>query len=172
MEKKKRNDLAFKLKCIRAYEEKGLGYKTISTLYSVNPSQVKLWHSFYKRYGIQGIEKRDYRSYSYAFKLKVIMYLKRNPISLIEACVKFNISRESVIIAWQKAFNANGPDGLISKPKGRKVIMENSSKKQSSKASKPLTREELLEENEYLRTEIAFLKKLRALAQNGKKPKP
>jgi hypothetical protein len=33
-------------------------------------------------------------------------------------------------------------------------------------------RQELLEENEYLRTEIAFLKKLRALAQNGKKPKP
>lgn len=172
MEKKKKNDLAFKLKCIRAYEEKGLGYKAIGNLYSVNHSQVRLWHLFYQRYGIQGIEKRAHSSYSSSFKLKVVKHLQTNPVSLVEACVKFNISRESVIIAWQKAYNTNGPDGLISKPKGRKVIMENSSKKQSSKGSKPLTREELLEENEYLRTEIAFLKKLRALAQNGKKPKP
>ena len=139
----------------------------------MNPSQIQLWYSFYQCYGVQGIEQRTYTSYSTSFKLKVIKYLKSNLISLKDACVKFNISRESVIISWQRAYAQNGAKGLISQPKGRKVIMENSNKKRSAKESKPLTREEeLLQENEYLRTELAFLKKLRALAQNGKKPKP
>jgi transposase len=173
MSKKKKNDLAFKLECIRAYDEQGLGFKAIGKLYDVNPSQIQLWYSFYQCYGVQGIEQRTYTSYSTSFKLKVIKYLKSNLISLKDACVKFNISRESVIISWQRAYAQNGAEGLISQPKGRKVIMENSNKKRSAKESKPLTREEeLLQENEYLRTELAFLKKLRALAQNGKKPKP
>jgi transposase len=169
MSKKKKNDLAFKLKCIKAYDEQGLGFKVIGKLYDVNPSQIQLWHSFYQCYGVKGIEQRTYTSYSTAFKLKVVQYLQSNLISLKDACVKFNISRESVIISWQRAYAQNGADGLISQPKGRKVIMKN----RSTKESKPLTREEeLLQENEYLRTELAFLKKLRALAQNGKKPKP
>ena len=173
MSKKKKNDLAFKLKCIRVYDEQGLGFKTIGKLYDVNPSQIKLWYSFYQRYGVQGIEQRTYTSYSTSFKLEVVKYLETNIISLKDACVKFNISRESVIISWQRAYAQNGVEGLISQPKGRKVIMENSKKNRSTKESKPLTREEeLLQENEYLRTELAFLKKLRALAQNGKKPKP
>jgi len=155
------------------YDEQGLSFKAIGKLYGVNPSQIQLWHAFYQRYGIQGIEQRTYTSYSTAFKLKVVKYLQTNLISLKDACVKFNISRESVIISWQRAYAQTGAEGLISKPKGRKVYMEHPKKKRSTKESKPLTREEeLLQENEYLRTELAFLKKLRALAQNGKKPKP
>jgi transposase len=46
-------------------------------------------------------------------------------------------------------------------------------KRKPKKSSKPLTKEEeLLLENEYLKAENELLKKLQALVQASKKPKP
>jgi transposase len=45
-------------------------------------------------------------------------------------------------------------------------------KRKKRKSDKPLTREELLKENERLRCENELLKKLQALIQARKNPKP
>ncbi|MDN3707981.1 hypothetical protein QW060_12760 [Myroides ceti] len=93
-----------------------------------------------------------------------------------EACLFFNIPNDGVIINWQRKFKAQGSAGLQHKPKGRPKSM--TYKRAKKKSTKPLTREEeLLLENESLRMQVDYLKKLQALiqaeeAKQNKKHKP
>jgi transposase len=99
--------------------------------------------------------------------------IDKENLSLSSACVRFNISSESVIISWRKSYELNGQAGLIAKSKGRPKKMKQPIKRKAIKTTKPLTREEeLLIENEYLKAENELLKKLQALVQTNKKQKP
>jgi transposase len=173
MSQRKKYTLAFKLQCIEAHLKLGLSDKAIGRRFGVEYSNVRFWRAFYLEYGIEGLKKKVYTSYTPEFKISVLKTIETEYLSLVQACVKFNIGSTSVIISWRRAFKENGLQGLECKTKGRKPNMENPNKRKAPKSTKPLTREEeLLQENEYLRTEVAFLKKLRALAQKDKKHKP
>ena len=88
------------------------------------------------------------------------------------AGVRFNIPNISMILKWKKDFANFGLEGLESKPKGKPKSMSNF-KRKKRKSDKPLTREEeLLKENERLRCENELLKKLQALIQARRNPKP
>ncbi|MBY8963091.1 hypothetical protein KJK34_10040 [Flavobacterium sp. D11R37] len=90
--------------------------------------------------------------------------IDKKSLSLSEACLFFNIPNDSVIVNWQKQFQEQGFSGLEDKPKGRPRSMNY--KRAKKKPTKPLTREEeLLLENESLRMQVDYLKKLQALIQ-------
>jgi len=77
----------------------------------------------------------------------------------------FNIPSESTILKWKKDFANFGIEAPHSKAKGRGKSTSNL-KRKKHKSDKPLTREEeLLLENEALRCELEYLKKLKALIQ-------
>ena len=126
----------------------------------------------YKRNEPQQKSKAN-RHYDVSFKLSVLKTVEEEHLSLREACARFNISSDSMIIKWRKAYESEGLFGLIAKPKGRPPNMKLPIKRKAKAPSRPLTREEeLLKENEYLRAENELLKKLQALAQTNKKQKP
>jgi transposase len=134
-------------------------------LKGLNESNIRKWVGFYNQYGKTGLLPRKNQNYSTDFKLKVLKSINDDYLSLSEACLKFNITSESVIIKWQKDFTTFGVDGLQPKPKGRPKSMSDY-KRKKRKTDKPLTREEeLLLENERLRCENALLKKFQALIQ-------
>jgi len=71
------------------------------------------------------------------------------------------------LLTWHKAYIESGIEGLQSRKKGRKPSMSektDTTKKDDSEK----TREELLEELQYLRAENEYLKKLDALVQKRK----
>mgnify|MGYP003637316196 FL=1 len=112
------------------------------------------------------------KKYSLEFKHQVLESIKKDALSLSQACMKFNIPTKSVIIGWQRKYKDLGVMGLSDKPKGKPGIPLKRARK---KSNKPLTREEeLLLENESLRAELDLLKKLEALiqAEQNKKLKP
>lgn len=119
---------------------------------------------------------RKNQYYSSDFKLKVIRVIDEKSLSLSQACLFFNIPNDGVILNWQKKFKERGLSGLEHKPKGRPKSM--TYKRAKKKSTKPLTREEeLLLENESLRMQVDYLKKLQALIQaeeagQNKKLKP
>lgn len=82
----------------------------------------------------------------------------------------FDISSPALISHWHKAYRLEGISGLISKPKGRTVM---SKPFITDKLNDEKSLAELKRENEYLRAEVAYLKKLDALLkaeeQAGKK---
>ena len=175
MERKVKYDYAFKLECVELVLASHYSCESVSKEKGANKSNIRKWVGFYKRYGKTGLLPRKNQNYSADFKLKVLKSLDNNYLSLSEACLKFNITSESVIIKWQRDFANFGIDGLAQKPKGRPKSMNNF-KRKKHKSDKPLTREEeLLKEIESLRCENALLKKLQALIQaeeNTKKRKP
>ena len=90
----------------------------------------------------------------------------------METGIKFNIPNISIISKWKKDFANFGIEALQPKPKGRPISMSDY-KRKKTKSDKPLTREEeLLKENERLRCENELLKKLQALIQARRNPKP
>ena len=165
MERKVKYDYAFKLECVELVLKKHYSCELVSKQKGPNKSNINKWVKFYKQYGRTGLLPKKNQNYSTDFKLKVLKSIDDDYLSLSEACLKFNVTSESVIIKWQKDFITFGIAGLQPKPKGRPKSMSDY-KRKKRKTDKPLTREEeLLLENERLRCENALLKKLQALIQ-------
>ncbi|MGP4828363.1 helix-turn-helix domain-containing protein, partial [Psychrobacter sp. T6-4] len=78
-------------------------------------------------------------------------------LSHSETALKFNISSPSLISHWYKAYRLHGMSGLTSKYKGSTMAPPITDKPDDEK-----TLAELKRENEYLRAENAYLKKLDA----------
>lgn len=164
----------FRVRLVEAVLKGKRSFTEVAREHGVDKAKLRLWAGFYEKYGKAGLRRRQgKRRYDAAFKLGVLQTIEKELISLRAACVRFNITSDSVIINWQKAYELQGQAGLIVKPKGRRPKMKQPIKRKPRKPNKPLTREEeLLRENEYLRAENELLKKLQALVQTNKKQKP
>ncbi|MFA6152118.1 MAG: helix-turn-helix domain-containing protein [Chitinophagaceae bacterium] len=170
---RRKYNFEFRLRCVEAVLKGENSLKVISKENGIEHSNLRLWVMFYEAYGEAGLKSRANRHYDVSFKLTVLKIIEEEHLSLREACVRFNIATDSVIIKWRKAYESEGHSGLIAKPKGRSSNMKLPIKRKAKVPSRPLTREEeLLKENEYLRAENELLKKLQALAQTKKKQKP
>jgi transposase len=170
---RRKYDYEFRLRCVEAVLKGEGSVNSVSKENGTNESELRLWLKFFDAYGEPGLKSRANRHYDASFKLTVLKTIEEEHLSLREACARFNVASESVIIKWRKAYEPEGHSGLISKPKGRPPNMKLPIKRKAKAPSRPLTRvEELLKENEYLRAENELLKKLQALAQTNKKQKP
>lgn len=159
MYKRSKYDYGFRLQCVECVLKNGQSVSEVAHKNGFNKSNLRLWISFYEKYGKDDLKPRTRKSYERSFKLLVLSTITKECLSLREACVRFNIPSELVIINWQRMHELNGEQGLIAKPKGRPRKMKPSKKNKSKKFTKPLTREqELLLENKLLRAENELLK--------------
>ena len=126
-----------------------------------SPTPIMEWKRKYKNYGIEGLIKQQKSSYSGEFKQSVIEYMHINHLSATETAVKFRINTNSVL-KWERIYYEEGPQALYEERRGRKKNM--SSKPKKKKLNKEVE-EDLIAENQRLRMEIEYLKKLNALVQ-------
>ena len=163
--------LEFKVSCVEKIKKNDLSIHSLAQEVGLDATVVRKWKRFYDLYGIEGLQRRSNRRYDVKFKLRVLETIKAQDLSLKQAAARFNIAAESSITNWRSAYEKSGILGLQNKPKGRPAIMSDYQRKKK-KSGKPLTREEeLLLENERLRAEIDFLKKLDALSLKKNKQK-
>jgi transposase-like protein len=87
-------------------------------------------------------------------------------LSQSQTALTFNISSPALISHWHKAYRLHGLSGLTTKPKGRVAM---SKPFITDKPDDEKTLAELKRENEYLRAEVAYLKKLDALLKEKEK---
>ena len=149
---------------IEAYLKGEGGYNAIARKFHIpNHSQVEKWVKMYKEVGEQALTRKNgHTPYTIQFKLDVIHYYLTSGDSLTIVASKYGLSDPSLISSWRKVLSEEGVNGL-SKPKGRPPM----SPKPKKKIEKNLTREQkLAHENELLRAELAFIKKLRGLRMN------
>ena len=172
MERKVKYDYTFKLECVELVLQKHYSEGYVSKLKQIPRWNIRKWVSFYKTYGEIALLPRVSQNYSKEFKFKVLKVIEKESLSLMAAGVRFNIPNISMILKWKKDFANFGVEGLKPKQRGRPIAMSDY-KRKKRKSDKPLTREEeLLKENERLRCENALLKKLDALIQARRNPKP
>ena len=165
-----RYDLDFKMQVIAYYRQGHTGPAT-SEKFKVDSKLVQKWVKQYQSGGIDAIEPKTSKAkYSSGFKYKVITTMLTQGLSQSEVALTFNISSPALISHWHKAYRQQGMSGLITKPKGRAAMTKPFI---TSKPDDEKTLAELKRENEYLRAEVAYLKKLDALLkaeeQAGKK---
>ena len=102
-----------------------------------------------------------FRKHSPEFKLSVIMDMRENHLGLNETERKYNISH-SVIAKWERIFLEEGAEGLMKERRGRACKAGGTRKGRPPKLDKKVE-EDLIAENQRLRMENEYLKKLSAL---------
>lgn len=168
MSRKIKHSKEFKLRAVKSVLTDNLSIIKVSDKLGLNKSDLKKWVKYYQEYGVQGLTPKTTNTlYSGDLKLRVIRSIEQKGLSFREASLKYNIPSHSTVCKWYSIYSAKGLKGLCEERRGRTQSMKYKPKKPTSK---PLTREEeLLQENESLRAELALLKKLHALAQAKEK---
>ena len=119
------------------------------------------------------------KRYSTEFKLGVIMDMREHRLGYRETARKYNLtvtsesSAANMVQRWERIFLEEGAEGLMKERRGRACKASGSNKGRPPKLDRKVE-EDLIAENQRLRMEIEYLKKLSALVlaeeqKNGKK---
>lgn len=159
MQKNRKHNFDFRLRIVEEVLKGRYSITRISQREKISSSLVKRWVGFYRKFGMSGLQPSS-RRYSGNFRLEVVQTLKAESLSLLQACLRFNVPNEATVLGWVRIYDFRGSEGLMAIRKGKPITMPR-------KPKKPLTREEqLLEELADLKAENAYLKKLQALIQS------
>jgi transposase len=160
----------FKRTIVLEYLSGERGYTAVGYKYSLDRSTVRKWVASYRQHGDAGLASKHER-YSAKFKLSVLERIQREALSYRQAAAFFGLrGGTGVITAWERRYHEGGLPALEPRPRGQPNRMMNSGFP-TPKSGPPIdTRsvEDLRKENEYLRAEVAYLKKLNALVQAKK----
>ena len=152
----------FKLEVVKYYFENNVGYRIVSSHFGVSRSLVLRWIRKYKENGYTGLIKNQKSSYSGDLKKYVVEYMHNNHLSANEAAIQFNLAGDYIVNKWERIYYEEGPQALYKERRGRSKKMSSKSKKK--KLNKEVE-EDLIAENQRLRMENEYLKKLNALVQ-------
>ena len=120
---------------------------------------------------------RKNKIYSPEFKLSVIMDMRQNHLSYNETMRRYFPEKKSkdfsFLKKWERIFLEEGAEGLMKERRGRACKESGTRKGRPPKLDKKVE-EDLIAENQRLRMEIDYLKKLSALVlaeerKNGKR---
>ena len=107
--------------------------------------------------------KRTNKKYSPEFKLSVILDMRNNNLGYNETMRKYNINSHTVVPNWERKYLEEGIAGLEKENRGRSTV--NGKKRGRPPKLDKQVEEDLIAENQRLRMENEYLKKLNALVQ-------
>ena len=156
----KKHDYSALLKYMHMLED-GYSIKHIHIKYGIDALRLsKLWF-LYQKEGTKVLHRQEYRRSNATFRHKVVLDIENNGISLLQASIKYGVSASRLKV-WLKTYRQGGIEALsITKKRGRPPGMG-----RPKKVQKPETElERLRRENQELKTEVALLKKVKALVE-------
>ena len=165
------HSLEEKLDVIKMHED-GAGIKRIAKRLGLSKSLITLWLEQYKQHGKDGFMRLPYNCrYNFEEKCQIICEIEEKHVPLHVVSAKYRVAR-STLHCWIGIVRKDGYDALREVKYGRKYASMGRPKKKE-----PVTElEKLQRENELLRAENAYLKKLKALMTErerlAKKTKP
>ena len=110
------------------------------------------------------------RKYSPEFKIRVIMDMREHHLGYCETARKYDLGDPKkgtcvhTLQRWERIFLEEGAEGLMKERRGRACKASGSNKGRPPKLDRKVE-EDLIAENQRLRMEIEYLKKLDALVQ-------
>lgn len=123
-------------------------------------------HRLYDRWRVRGsgalVTKPTKRSFSLEFKLDVVRRFRAGEAKVALAR-EYDLSSPKLIETWARKYRNEGEDGLRPRPQGRPPGDPDAPRRRESEV------ERLRRENERLRAEVAYLGKLRALREQGRR---
>ena len=147
------------------------GQKSLAQQYGVARTSLRSWVNSYEVHGRDGLRKKI-DQYSAEFKLSVLRQMERQGLSQMQVVALFDLrGGPGVVSKWLRQYHEGGPEALKPKPRGgpKKMSTPKPPKAQPS-AEDASELEKLRKENEHLRAEVAYLKKLEALVRARRQP--
>ena len=139
--------------------------KTIGQAMGISSHEISEWLLLYKSKGYAGLQKRPMKHATFAEKCEIVCEYAENGIPLYRVCAEHSVS-QSAVKRWTRIYRKGGYEALRTiKPQGTGRKNMGRPKKQEPQTEL----ERLRYENEYLRAEVALLKKVRALMEEKEK---
>ena len=147
-------------KCLEGHAPKGVAREL-----GLNGRDVSEWLLRYEQEGIYGLHKRPMKRANFEEKCKIVCEYAEKGVPLHQVCAEHHVSSFAVQ-SWTRIFRKGGYEALHAiKPQGTGRKGMGRPKKQEPQTEL----ERLRYENEYLRAEVALLKKVRALMEEREK---
>lgn len=139
--------------------------------WSVPEEKIRSWVNHFRSHGIDGPRPKR-SSYSEQFKLQVLSHQDREQLSSRQVAAIYDIRNPNQVVVWRRRLDEGGVQALASKKQGRPRMKPE--RRRPSPPSPPITDplQALRDENQRLRAEVAYLKKLRALILSKKSAVP
>jgi transposase len=133
--------------------------------------RVRTWVSHYRLHGIDGLRPKR-STYSAQFKLQVLSHQDREQLSSRQVAAIYDIRNPNQVVVWRRKLDEGGVEALESRKQERPSMKPERRCPAPPSTVTTDSAQALREENERLRAEVAYLKKLQALIRSKRSVAP
>jgi transposase len=166
----KKYQTEFKLEIVKRFLAGEGGAKLLSRQWAVPEEKIRTWVSHYRLHGMDGLRPKR-SAYSDEFKLNVLSHQDRERLSSRQIAAVYNIRNPNQVVVWRRKFAPCVAKTPESTNHGHPA-MKPERRCPAPPGTLTADPQALLEENQRLRAEVAYLKKLQALIRAKRSAAP
>jgi transposase len=161
----------FKLQVVQSSLAGEGGAKLLARRWSVPEEKIRTWVSHYRLHGVDGLRPKR-STYSAQFKLQVLSHQEREQLSSRQVAAIYDIRNPNQVVVWRRNLDQGRLQALQNEKEERPRMKPKRSRASPLNVVDTDAAQTLQHENERLRAEVAYLKKLQALIRSKRSAAP